>query len=377
MNEYDDVLGSQAEQQVNAPQVTAATNNQEATTLDQPEAAPGSTVANRIEEECDQDKISDKQKEFFANAYRSIECEINKVFVGQRELVLGSLVALFSGGHVLVESVPGLGKTLFASALGRTLGCQFGRIQFTPDLMPSDVVGAPVYNMKTQEFQFRPGAVFTQILLADEINRAPAKTHSALLEAMQEGAATVDGTTHVLPAPFFVIATQNPIESEGTYRLPEAQVDRFMFKLIADYPSEEDELKILADHGKNIDVREKLATVQPVLNAEQILEMRRVVNDVYIAPELFVYINKIARATRRFPRIAFGASTRAGLALTQGVRTLALFQGRAFATPDDVAKIALPTLRHRVTLSPEAEIEGRSVDEILTALVRSIEVPRL
>ena len=376
MNENDAVFGSQSQPSESAQPVAATTTEQ--TPPEISATAPVEAVAPlEVDEPRASDKISDAQKEFFANAYRSIEAEINKVFVGQRELVLGSLVALFSGGHVLVESVPGLGKTLFASALGRTLGCQFGRIQFTPDLMPSDVVGAPVFNMKTQEFQFRPGAVFTQILLADEINRAPAKTHSALLEAMQEGAATVDGVTHVLPAPFFVIATQNPIESEGTYRLPEAQVDRFMFKLIADYPTEEEELKILADHGKNVDVREKLASVQPVLNAEQILEMRRVVNDVYIAPKLFVYINKIARATRKFPRLAFGASTRAGIALTQGVRTLALFQGRAFATPDDVAKIALPTLRHRVTLSPEAEIEGRSVDEILTALVRSIEVPRL
>ena len=324
-----------------------------------------------------QETVPEEDKRAFAQAYAQLENELNKVFVGQRELVLGSLVALFSGGHVLGESVPGLGKTLFASALGRALGCKFGRIQFTPDLMPSDVVGMPIFNMKTQEFNFRSGPVFTQILLADEINRAPAKTHSALLEAMQEASATVDGVTYKLPIPFFVIATQNPIESEGTYRLPEAQLDRFMFKLIADYPSEEEELKILVDHGKNIDVSEKLANVQPVLNAETIVKMRKIVNAVHIAPQLFTYVNNIVRATRKFPRLAFGASTRAGLALTQAARTIALFQGRGFATPDDVALIALPTLRHRVTLSPEAEIEGRNVDEILTALVRSIEVPRI
>ena len=219
--------------------------------------------------------------------------------------------------------------------------------------------------------------MFAQTLLADEINRAPAKTHSALLEAMQEGAATVDGQTHVLPAPFFVVATQNPIESEGTYRLPEAQVDRFMFKLLADYPSEQDELKILAEHGKHVDPKEKLAAVQPVLSAEEILSMRKAVNDVYVAPKLLDYINKIVRATRKFPRLAFGASTRAGLALVQGARTLAVFQGRGFATPDDVAKIVAPALRHRVCLSPEAEIEGRNVDEIIAALVRSIDVPRM
>lgn len=316
-------------------------------------------------------------KRRFADVYANLEREIGKVFVGQKELVLGALVALFSGGHVLVESVPGLGKTLFASALGRALGCKFGRIQFTPDLMPSDVIGAPVFNMKTQEFKFHPGPVFAQILLADEINRAPAKTHSALLEAMQEGAATVDGTTHLLPTPFFVIATQNPIESEGTYRLPEAQVDRFMFKLVTDYPVEQDEFKILAEHSQHIDTKDKLLKVQPVLSAEEILAMRKIVNDVYVAPQLLDYINKIVRATRNFPRLAFGASTRAGLALVQGSRTLAVFQGRGFATPDDVAKIVAPALRHRVYLSPEAEIEGRDVDEILAALVRSIDVPRM
>ena len=341
--------------------------------------APEPAVDENAEQNVDSPApdLSEETKRRFADVYANLERELNKVFVGQKELVLGALVALFSGGHVLVESVPGLGKTLFASALGRALGCKFGRIQFTPDLMPSDVIGAPVFDMKTQEFNFRPGPIFAQILLADEINRAPAKTHSALLEAMQEGAATVDGQTHVLPAPFFVVATQNPIESEGTYRLPEAQVDRFMFKLLADYPSEQDELKILAEHGKHVDPKEKLAAVQPVLSAEEILSMRKAVNDVYVAPKLLDYINKIVRATRKFPRLAFGASTRAGLALVQGARTLAVFQGRGFATPDDVAKIVAPALRHRVCLSPEAEIEGRNVDEIIAALVRSIDVPRM
>ena len=341
---------------------------------------PSEPVVNENAEQSVDSSVPDLPEEIkrrFAEVYANLERELNKVFVGQKELVLGALVALFSGGHVLVESVPGLGKTLFASALGRALGCKFGRIQFTPDLMPSDVIGAPVFDMKTQEFNFRPGPIFAQVLLADEINRAPAKTHSALLEAMQEGAATVDGQTHVLPAPFFVVATQNPIESEGTYRLPEAQVDRFMFKLLADYPNEQDELKILAEHGKHIDPKEKLAAVQPVLSAEEILSMRKAVNYVYVAPKLLEYINKIVRTTRKFPRLAFGASTRAGLALVQGARTLAVFQGRGFATPDDVAKIVAPALRHRVCLSPEAEIEGRNVDEIIAALVRSIDVPRM
>ncbi len=313
----------------------------------------------------------------FADAYRRLVVEIEKAFVGQRELVVGALVALFSGGHVLVESVPGLGKTLFAQALGRALGCQFGRVQFTPDLTPSDVVGALVFNAKEQEFTFRPGPIFTQILLADEINRSPAKTHAALLEATQEGAATVDGRTYPLPRPFFTIATQNPIESEGTYRLPEAQLDRFMFKLVADYPNAEEETQILVEHGKNVALQTKLDAIRPVLTAEEVLALTSLTNDVYVAPQLFDYVVKIVRATRDFPRLAFGASPRAGLALVQGARVLAAFEGRGYATPDDVARLVLPTLRHRVVLSPEAEIEGRRVDDVLTALLRSIDVPRL
>lgn len=341
------------------------------------ERPDGNSDDAAVEDSVSARTISEPELQRFSDVYASIQREMNKVFVGQPELMLGALVALFSGGHILVESAPGLGKTLFASALGRTLGCKFGRIQFTPDLMPSDVIGAPVFNMKTQEFYFRAGPIFAQTLLADEINRAPAKTHAALLEGMQEKTVTVDGVSHPLPDPFFVIATQNPIESEGVYRLPEAQIDRFMFKISTDYPSESDELKILTDHGKNVDLKERLALINPVLNAQEIIELRRRINDVLIAAPLFDYINKIVRLTRHFPRLAFGASTRAGLALTQGARALAVFQGRAFATPDDVARIALPALRHRVALSPEAEIEGRSIDEILTTLVRSVEVPRI
>ncbi len=321
--------------------------------------------------------LDDASTRRLADVYRRLVVEIEKAFIGQRELVVGTLVALFSGGHVLVESVPGLGKTFFAQALGRALGCQFGRVQFTPDLTPSDVVGALVFNAKEQEFAFRPGPIFTQILLADEINRSPAKTHAALLEATQEGAATIDGQTHPLPRPFFTIATQNPIESEGTYRLPEAQLDRFMFKLVADYPNAEEELKILVAHGKSVPASQKLEAIRPVLSADEILELTALVDDVYIAPQLFAYVNKIVRATRDFPCLAFGASPRAGLALVQGARVLAAFRGRAYATPDDVVPLVLPTLRHRVILSPEAEIEGRRVDDVLTALLRSIETPRL
>ena len=303
--------------------------------------------------------------------------EISKVFVGQDELVTTSLVALFSGGHVLIEGVPGLGKTLFVRTLGRVLGCQFGRIQFTADLMPSDITGAPILDLKTQDFRFRPGPVFTQFLLADEINRSPAKTHAALLEIMQEFRVTIDGISHPVPRPFLVMATQNPIESEGTYSLPEAQLDRFMFKAMVSYPSEQEEARILELHSKQIDFSFVLKDqVAQVTNAEQITNIIKLNSQVRIDPKLLTYINKIVRLTRSWPTFHMGASPRAGLALVQGARTIAAFRGRDFSVPDDVVEIALPALRHRVIMSAEAEVEGLKVDQELTSLLRSVEVPR-
>ena len=304
--------------------------------------------------------------------------EVAKIFVGQDELVEGALVALFSGGHVLIESVPGLGKTLFVRTLGKILGCDFGRIQFTADLMPSDITGAPIFNMKTQEFEFRPGPVFTQLLLADEINRSPAKTHAALLEIMQEKRVTVDGKTHNLQLPFLVVATQNPIESEGTYSLPEAQLDRFMFKLVAQYPSEKQEAEILTMHGGQVDLTERLdSEIQCVTSPEEIQRITEDNANVRIDPLLIDYINKIVRLTRDWPQFYMGASPRAGISLMQGARTLAAFYGRDFAVPDDVVQIALPVLRHRVMLTAEAEVEGQTVDQLLSDLLRTIEVPRI
>ena len=304
--------------------------------------------------------------------------EIAKVYVGQDELVLGALVALFSSGHVLIESVPGLGKTLFVRTLGQVLGCQFGRIQFTADLMPSDITGAPLFDMKSQEFRFRPGPVFTQLLLADEINRSPAKTHAALLEIMQEFRVTVDGTSHQLDRPFLVLATQNPIESEGTYNLPEAQLDRFMFKLIADYPQEEEEAEILKLHSKQVDINDRLETeVETVASPQEIMQITRDNSEIRVDDKLVDYINSLVRLTRRWPQFHMGASPRAGIALVQGARTLAAFAGRDYAVPDDVVQIVLPALRHRVILTAEAEVEGHNVDELLTELVRTVEVPRI
>jgi len=307
-----------------------------------------------------------------------ITSEIAKVYVGQDELVLGALVALFSNGHVLIEAVPGLGKTLFVRALGRVMGLQFGRIQFTADLMPSDITGAPILDMKSQEFRFRPGPVFTQLLLADEINRAPAKTHAALLEIMQEYRVTIDGKSHAIERPFLVLATQNPIESEGTYNLPEAQLDRFMFKLVANYPAETEEATILKLHSQQRDITERLESELAVITSPaEILETIRTNAEVRVDDRLVDYINKIVRRSREWPQFHMGASPRAGISLMQAARTLAAFSGRDYAVPDDVFQIALPALRHRVALTAEAEVEGQKVDDILTELIRSVEVPRL
>ncbi len=309
--------------------------------------------------------------------FQAISTELHKLYVGQEELVLSTMVALFSGGHVLIESLPGMGKTLFVRALGHILGCRFGRIQFTADLMPSDITGAPLLDVRTQEFRFRPGPVFTQLLLADEINRSPAKTHAALLEIMQEYRVTVDGTSHVLERPFLVLATQNPIESEGTYNLPEAQLDRFMFKVVVNYPDEQEEARILTLHSEQVDLNSRMESeLQTITSPEEIMQQIAANAAVRIEPQLVDYINKVVRQTREWPSFHLGASPRAGLALMQGARTLAAFRGRDYATPDDVVDITLPALRHRVIMTAEAEVEGLNVDDQLQQLLRSIEVPR-
>ena len=307
-----------------------------------------------------------------------ITTEVRKVYIGQDELVLGTLVALFSGGHVLIEAVPGLGKTLFVRTLGHVLGCKFGRIQFTADLMPSDITGSPIFDMKTQEFRFHPGPIFTQLLLADEINRSPAKTHAALLEIMQEYRVTVERTSHKLERPFLVLATQNPVESEGTYNLPEAQLDRFMFKIVIDYPDADEETAVLKMHSRQVDVDERLShELVTVTSPAEIVTMTRQCGEVRVDDKLFDYINTLVRLTRQWPQFYMGASPRAGIALVQGARTLAAFYGRDYAVPDDVVQIALPALRHRVVLTAEADVEGQKVDDLLRALINTVEVPRL
>jgi MoxR-like ATPase len=302
--------------------------------------------------------------------------EVNKVFVGQRKLVRGVLTALLAEGHVLIESVPGLGKTLLVRVLGRVLGCSFNRIQFTPDLMPSDVTGSPIYDERISDFRFRPGPVFTQILLADEINRAPAKTHSALLEIMQESRVTIDGVSYPIELPFLVMATQNPIESEGTYNLPEAQLDRFLFKLVVEYPSAGEETEILKLHTKGFGSDRGVAEILNVVTtAQEVRDMQKRANQVLVDDHVLSYISSLVRQTRQWPTFSLGASPRAGVAILRGARALAALEGREYVVPDDVQDVVLPALRHRVILTPEAEVEGRSSDELLTELIRSVEVP--
>ncbi len=301
--------------------------------------------------------------------------EVESVFVGQSDLARQVLVALLAGGHVLLESVPGLGKTLLVRALARVLGCQFQRIQFTPDLMPSDVTGSHIYDERAGDFRFRPGPVFTQLLLADEINRAPAKTHSALLEVMEERRVTIDGVARPIEQPFLVLATQNPIESEGTYNLPEAQLDRFLFKLLIDYPDAARETEILRLHALASGLELDLERLAMVTSPEELLAMRAACTRVLVDDRVLAYVSALVRQTRNWPGLAVGASPRAGVAILRAGRVVAAIEGRDFLLPDDVQEIALAALRHRVMLTPEAEIEGRTPDQLLLEAIRSVEVP--
>lgn len=303
--------------------------------------------------------------------------EIGKVLVGQQELVEATLIALFCEGNVLIEGVPGLGKTLLVNTLSRVLQCGFKRVQFTPDLMPSDLTGHSVFDMSDQKFRFTQGPVFTNLLLADEINRAPAKTQSALLEAMQERQVTVDGATYRLDRPFLTIATQNPLEQEGTYPLPEAQLDRFMFKLLVDYPSYDEERNILKHYAEGRDARElDRFGIQPVLTAEGVLEIQRSISSVIVEQSLINYITSIVARTRNWHTIAVGASPRAGVNILLASRAMAACEGRNFVAPDDVKALTPWVLRHRIRLRPDAEIEGVTADDTIREILETVEAPR-
>ncbi|HEY5087520.1 MAG TPA: MoxR family ATPase [Gemmatimonadaceae bacterium] len=296
---------------------------------------------------------------------------------GQEEVIDQVLAAFIARGHVLLEGVPGTAKTLLVRVLAGALDVRFGRVQFTPDLMPSDIGGVSVYQELSRAFEFRPGPIFTDLLLADEINRAPAKTQSALLEAMQERQVTVDGVTHSLGDLFSVFATQNPVEYEGTYPLPEAQLDRFLINVRINYPAKSAELAMLTNYSEGFDA-ERASTFMPtpVVTGQEVLELRSMVDSVNVTPEVREYITDIVRATREDSSLTLGASPRAAVALFRVARAAALIAGRDFATPDDVKQHALPALRHRVLLAPELQVEGRSTDDVITAVLTRVPAPQ-
>jgi MoxR-like ATPase len=308
---------------------------------------------------------------------RALREQVAHAFIGQAEVFDQVLLALLAAGHVLIEGVPGLGKTLLVRALAASVGCTFGRIQFTPDLMPADVTGHAIYDPKAERFQIRRGPVFANLLLADEINRAPAKTQAALLESMQEGQVTIEGRRFALPAPFMVVATQNPIEQEGTYPLPEAQLDRFLIKVVIGYPSAEDESRMVASvvNGKvasDLDVSQ----VKPVMGQAELLALQQGVAATRMDKTVTDYAVRIVRTTREWPGVIGGAGPRGGLALARLARAQAVLDGRDFVTPDDVRAVALPALRHRLVLAPEALIERQRPDDVLNALLHKVPAPR-
>ncbi|MEO0331296.1 MAG: MoxR family ATPase [Bacteroidota bacterium] len=305
----------------------------------------------------------------------AVRKSIGQWVVGQESMVDLLLVALLADGHVLLEGVPGVAKTLTAKLISRVVSVQFSRIQFTPDLMPSDVIGTSVFNAKTANFEFRSGPIFSNIVLVDEINRAPAKTQASLFEAMEERQVTVDGTTYQLEAPFLVVATQNPIEQEGTYRLPEAQLDRFLFKIEVTYPSLEEETMMLSRfHKRNTSL--DMETVSPIISAAQLRQHRATVGDIRVEDHLVSYIAHLVHETRQHPSLYLGASPRASLAILSGSKALAAIRGRDFVTPEDIQYVALPVLVHRVMITPEVEMEGRSAIDVLKLVLDQVEVPR-
>ncbi|MTW13568.1 AAA domain-containing protein [Pseudoduganella eburnea] len=303
--------------------------------------------------------------------------EIGRAIVGQQAVVEQVLACCLAGGHVLLEGVPGLGKTLLVKALAKTFSGDFSRIQFTPDLMPADVMGHAVFDQRQQTFSIRKGPVFTHLLLADEINRAPAKTQSALLEAMQERQVTIEGEAHTLAAPFMVLATQNPLESEGTYPLPEAQLDRFLIKAQIAYPSEKEETAmLLAVTQDRVGDSLEVAQVRTLIKPETLVALQQLVARIRVDDAVANYAVRMVRATRQWPGVSVGAGPRGSIALIRLARAMALMGGRDYATPDDIKKASLPVLRHRIALSPESELDGLSADDVLAALIESVAAPR-
>jgi MoxR-like ATPase len=305
----------------------------------------------------------------------AIKTELSSVIVGQHKMIDQLLVAILSNGHVLLEGVPGVAKTITAKLLAKTLDIGFSRIQFTPDLMPSDILGTSVYDLKKSEFEFKKGPIFSNLILIDEINRAPAKTQAALFEVMEERQITIDGTTYILDAPFLAIATQNPIEQEGTYRLPEAQLDRFLFKISIDYPKLEEEIAII-QREHVLQNEDKLQNIKTLLTANTIKNFQRLVKQIIVEPQLVEYIAKIVINTRENAFLYLGASPRASIAILNAAKGFAAIRGRDFVTPEDIKEAAIPVLQHRVIVTPEREMEGITSTEIIKQILENVEIPR-
>jgi MoxR-like ATPase len=311
----------------------------------------------------------------FSAKIDELRAKIGNVIIGQEKVIDLLLTSLLADGHILLEGVPGVAKTLLAKLMAKLIQADFSRIQFTPDLMPSDVLGTSIFNLKTNEFEFIKGPIFSEIVLIDEINRAPAKTQAALFEVMEERQVTIDGFTWKMNDLYMVLATQNPVEQEGTYRLPEAQLDRFLMKVVINYPSPEEELAILRRHHENKRLA-KLDTVQPIFTKEDLLNYRNLTGQVFVEDSLLKYVSNIIIATRNNKAIYLGASPRSGIAILNAAKAYAILQGRDFVIPDDIKYIAIPVLRHRLMLSAEAEMEGRSAASIAGLLIEKIDVPK-
>lgn len=308
-------------------------------------------------------------------AAEQIKQELGKVIIGQNNFVELLIVALLADGHVLIEGVPGIAKTITAKLFAKILKTDFSRIQFTPDLMPSDVLGTSILNMKTSEFEFKKGPIFSNVVLIDEINRAPAKTQAALFETMEERQATIDGTTYKFESPFMVLATQNPIEQEGTYALPEAQLDRFIFKIKVDYPSLEDEIRIIETHHQRKGEQPE-AIINTILDAKKLAEYKSKTQAIVVEEKIIKYIAEIVSKTRNHPHLYLGGSPRASIAILNTAKAFAAIQGRDFVTPEDVKKAMIPVLNHRIILTPEREMEGMTTEQVIEMIVQSVEVPR-
>ncbi len=310
-----------------------------------------------------------------SQAVELMKTTIGKIVVGQQETVELLIAGILADGHLLIEGVPGVAKTLTAKLIARAIDAQYSRIQFTPDLMPSDVIGTAVFNPKTTEFEFKQGPVFGNIILIDEVNRAPAKTQAALFEVMEERQVTVDGTRYPLQEPFVILATQNPVEQEGTYRLPEAQLDRFLFKIEVKYPTLEDEIAILTRQHQH-KTADQLNDIEPVLSAQDIISIRKQVRELYVEPKILEFVAKIVHESRNSKSLYLGASPRASLAIINGAKALAAMKGRDFVTPEDVIWITPAVLRHRIMLTPDKEMEGIIPDEVVAQIIQKIEIPR-